>query len=64
MPVDWVPLSSVTVDPFGVVRSGWKLRWRWRVSARLKRLGSEGKDSVGLRKDLKNQKENGGDIWE
>lgn len=31
VPVDWVPLSSVTVDPFGVVRSGWKLRWRWRV---------------------------------
>lgn len=61
VPVDWVPLSSVTSEPFGVVRSGWKLKWSWRIWAHLKRLGSEGKDSIGLRKGLlKKSKGNGG----
>lgn len=31
MAVDWIPLSSVTLEPFGVVRSGWELKWSWRI---------------------------------
>lgn len=56
--VDW-PLSSLTLEPFGGVKREWELKWSWRILAHLKSLGSEGKDSAGLREGLTKSKENG-----
>lgn len=51
LPVDWVPLSSVTLERFGVVRNELE---------DINTFGSEGKDSVASRKGFTKSKGNGG----